>query len=221
MTVRPPVSSRNRLPWLVAAVCAVLLVATVVSAVVVLSGGKDDSSAAGTTTTYQPGGPLRPTPGKYKPGKVANSCDALDFSATAKLGFPVTGTPVHQETDAGTTGSLECVADLDNGALTGQASYEATEDPEIFEESKTSAIQTPPADTTSGAISGLGSSAYFTVEDRGNATSTYLTAVVEAIDENLSLRITFKVTGSGLHTTREEVRKAAEDQAHTMLDRLR
>lgn len=218
---RPPASSRDRLPWLVAAVCAALLVATVVFAVVALSGGGDSKDTAGTTTTYQPGRPLREKPGKYKPGKVANSCDALDLSAIEKMGFPAKGKPVHKEINAGNMGSLECSADFENASLTGQVSYEAQDDPEIFDELKTSTINTPPANTTAGAISGLGGSAYFTVEDRGNATSTYLTAVVEVFDENLRLRTTFKVSGLGLHTTREDVRKAAEAQARTMLDRLR
>ncbi|WP_433591329.1 hypothetical protein [Nocardia sp. CA-145437] len=218
---RPPVSSGNRLPWVIAAVCATLLVATVVFAVVALTGGGGSTNTAGTTTAYQPGGPLREKPGRYQPGKVANSCEALDFSAIEKMGFPAKGKPVHEERNAGNTGSLECSADFENASLTGQAAYEAQDDPGIFDELKAGTIATPPANTTAGAISGLGGSAYFTVEDIGNATSTYLTAVVEVFDENLRLRTTFKVSGLGLHTTREDVRKAAEAQARTMLDRLR
>lgn len=221
MTDRPPASSRDRLPWLIAVTCAVLLVATVVFAVMALSGGGDGTNTAGTTTAYQPGGPLREKPGKYEVGKVTNSCDTLDFSAIERMGFPAKGKPIHEERNAGNTGSLECSADFEHASLTGQVSYEAQDDPEIFDELKTSTIDTPPANTTAGAISGLGGSAYFTVADRGNATSTYLTAVVEVFDENLRLRTTLEVSGLGLHTTREDVRKAAEAQARTMLDRLR
>ncbi|MEV6278397.1 hypothetical protein [Nocardia sp. NPDC051832] len=201
-----------------------VLAATVVFAVVILSGSDSvDKSAAGSTstTTYQPGPQSIDKAGKYKPGKVTNACYAVDLPAIARLGYPAKGEPVHEETDTGTGGSLECSADFENASFAGQANFDWDSDNSLFEESKARAIAAPPADTTAAAIAGLGESAYYTMADRSGANRTDIEVKVEAKDSNLFVRITFRVSGFDIQADREAVRQAAEFQAHTMLVRLR
>ncbi|WP_194815134.1 hypothetical protein [Nocardia sp. XZ_19_385] len=213
----------SKAPWLVAAVSVLVLAATVVFAVVMLSGGSDDKSPAGAsgTTTYQPGDQSIDKVGKYKPGKVENACAALDLAAIERLGYPAEGKPIHEETNTGTGGSLECSAGFQNASLAGQANFDWHSADELFEQSKASAIAAPPAGTTAAALSNLGASAYYTLEDSSVASRTDIEVKVEAKDENLFVRITFRVSGFDIQADREAVRQAAEFQARTMMDRLR
>ncbi|MEU0541715.1 hypothetical protein ABZ319_17775 [Nocardia sp. NPDC005978] len=187
------------------------------AAVVLLNDG---DTAGG--DPYLPGGQPPGQAVKYKPGKVANACDAVDLAAIVRLGYPSKGKPLHEEVDAnGTDGSLECQAEFENANFAGQADFGWDNDNELFNSGKARTIATPPADSTAQAISGLGESAYYTLRYVGNAAYTTIEAVVAAKDGNLFVRTTFKVYGAGIRADREDVRRLAEDQARIMLERLR
>ncbi|QLY28165.1 hypothetical protein [Nocardia huaxiensis] len=219
-------SMRGRLPWAVAAVSVLVLAAVVVFAVVVLSGGDDKNDAGKTTvgngTTFEPGSHDPRQAGKYKPGKVENACNAVDLAAIVAMGYPAAGKPLHEETNSGGVGgSLECRADFENASFSAQANYDWGGDSGIFEESKANEIANPSANTTAAAISGLGESAYYMLEDASSGTRTDIEATVHAKDDNLVVVTILRVSGYDIHANRDEVRQAAEAQARLMLERLR
>ncbi|MVU81438.1 hypothetical protein GPX89_29880 [Nocardia sp. ET3-3] len=212
--------SRSRLPWILAAACAVLIVAILATVGVVVATRGDSGKA---------GGGAEPTSGKaapavkYTAASIGDACALLDWPTLEKYIGKTINTPQGDKLEMPTVAdSLECLPMSENGfaMLHIEVSDKMDMVHQLYDGHRSDGLGTTGSGVTTAKVPGIGEDAYQVIHEpnKGNTqeigcTLGFLTSnVVAIVDVNLS-----EDNGTG----RDKLAEICQTQAKVVLGRLK
>ncbi|WP_181721686.1 hypothetical protein [Nocardia gipuzkoensis] len=186
------------------------------------------SESAGVSAT------ARPETGAYSMNGITNACDLVDPTPLTKWSPTPKGAPEHKETrpTAYGSGSLKCDAEytsatvgefsMNKAAMSVEAEFTNGAAAPFYDHWKHADVETPGAESDSGAVTGIGNQGYWYSEVRGNLVAN-MTYVVCVQDGNVSVRVRISLTREkdSPVVRRDELDSIARSQVRRTLDGLR
>lgn len=215
----PPKKKGSPLPWILGGV-AVLVVLVLLCGIGIwvlnpFGGGSGGSGGTGS------GGSSK---GKYDASKVSNLCDQVDPSplTTAVPSATSAKSPTHREYRSSYSTELSCGLDYESpdssdtvssANATFSASYSQSESlaKSSFDDSKKSAQGETGTGHSTGAVTGIGSDAFYTADTDSESADYDLTV----LDSNVSLEVDVMLFADGI--TLDQAKTAATAAAKTTL----
>lgn len=213
--------SRNRLPWILAAVCAALIVAILATVGIVLAT-RDDGGTASPGSGQTASGKVDPAV-KYTSAGIGDACALLDFTALEKyIGKPYKNPQGDKIELPQVADSLECMPLNDHGfvLLHIEVSDHMDMIHQLYDGHRADGLGTTGSGVTTAKVPGIGEDAYQVIHEpnKGNTQQIgcqlgFLKAnVVVIVDVNLS-----EDDGTG----RDKLAEICQTQARTVLGRLK
>ncbi|NKY50052.1 hypothetical protein [Nocardia vermiculata] len=218
----PPPGKKSNTGLIVAGVVGLVVVIGAVVSVIALTGG----DSGGDTKKKDNG-----VDGNYSMEHVTNACNLIDPTVLQQWAPNVDGVPEHTERAPGKSiggGSLTCRASYDGAGKYGTDGSDIDLDVDFkskygdprYQSWKQSDTQTTGTGRTSGPIPGIGTEAYYAINQRDYSSFTTLDYTCAAIDSNVSVKVELDIQAEGSINT-DTVATTCKNQLQKALSGLK
>ncbi|MQY17805.1 resistance to Congo red protein [Nocardia macrotermitis] len=194
-TPRPPQKSNAAL-WIIGGVVGLVVIIGVVIGIVAVSSSNDSSSSILGKNKVD---------GDYNMSSVSNACNLVDMTVLSKWATTPKSSPTHTERAPDSTiggGSLDCNGSYEGGggkystnsaSLSLDVNFQSKYGSPDYTMWKDSDTKTTGSGRSSGDLPGVGSQAYYAVEQDDYSSFTVYNYTCATMDSNLSAKVELRI----------------------------